>query len=172
MVTDEKKKMTLEEFMKLSDVSVELIEGNVVKEPTPSYGHQAIVVNILVEIANSINKNNTGKVVVAPMDVFLEETVVQPDVLFISTERLSIIKEDKIKGAPDVVFEVISPSNSHNDTKVKFDIYEKYGVKEYYLVYPEDRTVVKYVLIDGKYHEQYREKGIVRSESMNLEFNF
>lgn len=172
ILTDGKKKISLEEFMQLEDTHVELINGYVIKEPTPSYGHQTVVLDILIEIANRVRKNEIGQVLAAPMDVFLDDIVVQPDILFITTERLSIIQDDKIKNAPDVVFEVISPSNTHNDTKVKFDIYEKYGVKEYFLVYPEDKTVIKYILVDGRYHEQYREKAFVNSEAMKCEFNF
>ena len=106
------------------------------------------------------------------MDVLLGENVLQPDLIFISKDRLGIVTDGKIKEVPDVVFEIISPSNSFRDTKVKFDIYERFGVKEYIIVYPDDKTVVKYVLIDGKYHEQYRDTGFVKSEAMSCEVNF
>jgi len=170
--TTEKKKMTLEEFMLLPDVNVELLDGQMVQEPTPLYWHQKLSMDIATEIAILLKKNRKGEITAAPMDVFLGKHVVQPDLLFIATERLNIIKEGKIKGAPDVVFELISPSNAFNDTKVKFDIYEQFGVKEYFIIYPDDKTVVKYVLTDGKYHEQYREIGLVKSELMGCELIF
>ena len=170
--TEVKKKLTVEEFMQLPDVNIELIDGQIVQEPTPTYGHQKIVGDILVEIAIQLRQSKKGQIVTAPMDVFIGDNVVQPDLLFISTERLNIVQEGKIKDAPDVVFEIISPSNSFRDTKVKFDIYEQFGVKEYFIVYPDDKTVVKYVLSNGKFHEEYREIGFVRSELMSCEVNF
>ena len=170
--TEVKKKLSVEEFMELPDVCVELIDGQVVKEPMPTYGYQKISLSIATEIYIQLKQSHKGEIVVAPMDVFIGEHVVQPDLLFISTERLNIIKEGKIKAAPDVVFEVISPSNAFNDTKVKFDIYEQFGVKEYFIVYLDDKTVVKYVLSNGRFHEEYREIGLVKSEAIGCEVNF
>jgi len=167
-----KKKLTVEEFMQLPYEQIELIDGNMVQEPAPTYGHQKISLNIATEIATQLKLTHKGEIVAAPVDVFLGNHVVQPDLLFIATERLNIIQDGRIKDAPDVVFEIISPSNAFNDTKVKFDIYEQFGVKEYFIVYPDDKTVVKYVLTDGKFHEQYREIGFVKSEVMGCEVNF
>lgn len=172
ITTETKKKVTLEEFMQYPEVNIELINGNVFQEPTPTYGHQKISLNIVTEIYAQLKHNHKGEIVTAPMDVFLDDNVVQPDLLFIAAERLNIIVDGKIKGAPDVVFEIISPSNAYRDTKEKFDIYEQFGVKEYFIVYPEDKTVVKYILTNGKFHEQYRETGFVKSEAMACEINF
>ncbi|MDB5283248.1 MAG: hypothetical protein JWO06_2323 [Bacteroidota bacterium] len=172
IVTEIKKKLTVEEFMQIPDAHIELIDGFVVKEASPGYGHQTVVGDIFTEIKIQLRKSKSGEIVVAPMDVFLGTHVVQPDLIFISTARLTIVRDGKIHDAPDVIFEIISPSNAFSDTKVKFDIYEQFGVKEYFIVYPEDKTVVKYVLTDGKYHEQYREIGVVRSEIIACEINF
>jgi Uma2 family endonuclease len=171
--TKEKKKLTVEEFMKLPDVNIELIDGQIVSEPTPLYGHQKISLSIAAEIFIQLKRSNKGEIVTAPMDVFIGgDLVVQPDLLFITREKENIIRDGKIQGVPDVVFEIISPSNAFHDTKVKFDIYQQFGIKEYFIVYPDDKTVVKYVLTDGKYHEQYREIGLVKSEIMGCEINF
>lgn len=172
ILTEEKKKVTPAEFMQLNEVNVELIDGEIVREPTPDYGHQFLSGNLYFKILQALHANGKGQSVCAPMDVVLGEYVVQPDILFISTERLHIIVDGKITAAPDVVFELVSPSNAFNDTKRKFDIYERYGVKEYFLVYPEDKTVVKYALQNNRYHEVYREKGLVTSEAMDCSFNF
>jgi len=166
------KKVTLEEFAQLSDVCVELIHGRIVRKPTPNYEHQKTVGSILGELVLELRKNHKGEAILSPIDVFIAGHVLQPDLLFIATERLGIIGEEKIKGSPDVIFEVTEYATNFNDTKVKFDIYEQFGVKEYFIVYPDDKTVVKYVLTDGKFHEQYREIGFVKSEAMNCEVNF
>jgi len=167
--TETKKKLTLEEFFQLPYENIELINGDVVQEPSPTYGHQKILVNIVGEISFHLRNNYRGDLIVAPADVLLDKNVLQPDILFISKERLNIITDGKVSGAPDVVLEIISPSNAFNDTKVKFDIYEQFGVKEYFIIYPDDKTVVKYVLANGKYHEQYREIGLIKSEVIDCE---
>ena len=174
ILTVEKKKMTHEEFMQLPDVCVEFIDGYVVKEPTPLYGHQEVSVNLVVQIFTRLQSNNKGKIVTTPLDVFLDDDIVQPDLLFMSAERIGqLLGEDgKVHGAPDVVFEIISPSTAIKDTNKKFKIYEQHGVKEYFIVYPDDKMVIKYVLENGMYHEQYREIGFVQSEPMGCEFHF
>jgi Uma2 family endonuclease len=170
--TETKKKLTMEEFMSLPYEHIELIDGNMVQEASPTYGHQSIVADILTEIKIQLRESKKGNIVPAPMDVLLGSDVLQPDLIFILSDRASIVVEGKIQGTPDVVFEIISPSNAFKDTKIKFDIYEKFGVKEYFIVYPDDKTVVKYVLIEEKFHEQYREIGFVKSEVMGCEGNF
>lgn len=170
--TEIKKKLTVEEFMELTDVHVELIDGSIVNEPAPTYGHQVIVGDIFLEVATQLKKSKLGRIVVAPVDVVLGNQVVQPDLVFISNERLYIIKDGRVSETPEVVFEITSPSNAFKDTKVKFDIYEQCGVKEYFIVYPDDKTVVKYVLSNGKFHEEYREIGFVKSDIMECEVNF
>ena len=174
ILTDEKKKMSLEEFMKLPYERAELIDGIafVNEDWSPTYGHQSSASKIVGKLLARWAGSSEGEVLFAPIDVFLGDAVVQPDVLFISESSKNIIEEDGLHGAPDVIFEIISPSNAHHDLKVKFHIYETHGVKEYFIVYPEDKEVVKYVLIDGKYHEQYREIAFVKSAIMDVEFNF
>lgn len=171
--TEVKKKITLEEFFQIPEERIELIDGYVVREEeSPLYEHQRVITNIISEITWQLKKSHRGEVVPAPMDVLLGEHVVQPDILFIAAERLNIIIDGRIKGSPDVVFEIISPSNAFKDTKVKFDIYQQFGVKEYFIVYPNDKTVVKYVLQEGKFHEQYREIGFVKSDIIACAINF
>ncbi|HWB64390.1 MAG TPA: Uma2 family endonuclease [Chitinophagales bacterium] len=170
--TEVKKKITLEEFMQLPDENIELINGQIVQEPTPVYGHQKISVIIASEIYAQLKDNNRGDIIAAPMDVILGENVLQPDLLFIAAGRLSIAGSGRVVGPPDVVFEIISPSNAYRDTKEKFDLYEQFGVEEYFIVYPDDKMVVKYALSDGKYHEAYRETGIVKSEIIGCDISF
>jgi Uma2 family endonuclease len=170
--TEMTNKITLEEFWKLPYENVEYINGHVVHEESPIYEHQRISVSLVGEIYAQLKKTRLGEIVSAPMDVVIGELVVQPDLLFIARERLNIIQDGKVKGAPDVVVEIISPSNAFHDTKVKFDIYQQFGVKEYFIVYPDDKTVIKYVLVDGKYHEEYREIALVKSQIMGCEVNF
>jgi len=98
------------------------------------------------------NKNDNGLLVNAPMDVkFDEGNVLQPDILYITEDRKSEIVKDRIEGAPDLVVEILSPSNAYYDLRQKKDIYEKYGVKEYIIIDPIAQNADLYVLKDGVY---------------------
>ena len=104
---------------------------------------------------------------VAPTDVVLaEDTVVQPDILFINKERLDIIKEAAIMDSPDLIVEIVSPSSASYDTVEKRDIYEEYGVKEYWLVFPQEKVIEVLTLENNIYREfcKGRKTGVVRSK--------
>src|SRR5438105_296318 len=99
-------------------------------------------------------------------------SIFQPDILFVSKENLSRIERDGIHGTPDLVIEILSPSNAYNDFATKLHIYEKYGVSEYFIVDPETREVIAYRLSAGKFKEAYREQGIIISKILNRQFHF
>ena len=89
-----------------------------------------------------VGDRKLGKVYYSPIDVVLSRhNVVQPDILFISRERLGIIKEACIRGAPDLVIEILSPSTEEWDRIIKRQIYGRYGVREYWIVDPEGRSI-------------------------------
>ena len=95
---------------------------------------------------------NLGTVLFAPIDVFLDEhTSPQPDVVFISSDRLSLITNDGIMGVPTLVAEVISPSSIYYDRVTKKQLYERFGVQEYWLVDPADAYIEMYTLQNGRY---------------------
>jgi Uma2 family endonuclease len=170
----EKKKATVEDYMKLPEgAPFELIEGNLVQEPSPEYGHQRASMSLSSDMHQFVRKNNLGEVLAAPMDVYLDEkNVYQPDILFIAKENLSRIERNGIHGAPDLVIEIISPSNSYKDFATKLHIYEKHGVREYFIVDPETKEVIAYRLSEGKFKEAYREEGVIISKILNQEFHF
>ena len=120
----------------------ELIEGDFYVVPAPSFRHQIISRNLGTLLWDFVRGRGLGQVVSAPTDVvFSQETVVQPDILFISNERRGIITEDNVSGAPDLVVEVLSPSTAERDRELKLTIYARYGVREYWIVDLEDRSV-------------------------------
>ncbi len=109
--------------------------------------------------------HNNGFVVSAPMDVkFDDGNVLKPDILYISPERKEEIVKDRIEGAPDLVVEILSPSNAYYDLRLKKDIYEKYGVKEYIIIDPIARNADLYVLQDGVY---YLHQKALKNETLN-----
>ena len=120
----------------------ELIEGDFYVVPAPSFRHQIISRNLGTLLWEFVRGEGLGQVVWAPTDVVLSlESVVQPDILFISNERRGIITEDSVSGAPDLVVEILSPSTAERDRELKRTLYARYGVREYWIVDPEDSSV-------------------------------
>jgi Uma2 family endonuclease len=77
--------------------------------------------------------------------------IVQPDLVIVSVTRKSILTPSKIKGIPDLIVEILSPSTSKNDTQIKRELYEKFAVPEYWIVDPDDQSVLQLVLQDSRY---------------------
>ena len=120
----------------------ELIEGDFHVVPGPSFRHQTVSANIGEILRGFVRKEKLGTVLWAPFEVVLSpESVVQPDILFVSNERREIITEDNVAGAPDLVVEILSPSTAERDRELKLTLYTRYGVREYWIVDPEDSTV-------------------------------
>src|SRR3990172_920502 len=113
----EKKKYTYEDYLKTpKDKRYELIDGELLMRPSPTPSHQRVSRKLEFILESFITKNNLGEIFYAPCDVYLDnENVVQPDILFISKERLNIIGDKNIQGAPDLVIEILSESNAYRD---------------------------------------------------------
>ena len=119
----------------------ELLEGDLLVSPSPNRRHQRIVHN-LVRVLGPVEDAGLGEVYSAPFDVvFDRHTVFEPDVMFIRTERLGILTERNVSGAPDLVVEVLSESTRDADLGGKLRAYGKHGVGEYWAVDPDANTV-------------------------------
>jgi len=174
----EKKRYTYEDYAKLPEgAPYQLIGGELIMTPAPTPYHQRISSKLGYFLCDFIFKRNLGEVFNAPIDVYFEETeTYQPDIIFISKERLDIIKETKIEGAPDLVIEILSPATAYYDLRKKFKIYEKHGVKEYWIVDPEEKSIEIYQNQEGKFKliQMAKEKDTVNSSlfkdfELNLE---
>jgi Uma2 family endonuclease len=116
---------------------------------SPTTAHNFIAGNIYNLFYNFL-KGKTCKTLMAPTDVwFSDDDLTIPDVLIVCDR--SKIQGKRIQGAPDLIVEVLSPSTAKNDLSYKKDLYEKHGVKEYWLVDPRTREIVRYILRDGRY---------------------
>jgi Uma2 family endonuclease len=151
----------------------ELIKGKIYMSPSPVTNHQRIIFKISRLIADFVEVHNLGEVFVAPFDVYLDENnnAVQPDIIFVAKENLSIIKEH-IHGVPDLLIEVLSEGNKSHDLKTKKDLYEKFGVKEYWIIDPTTKEAVGYFLTQGKYDKSISEIGKIDSKLLNHSFEF
>src|SRR5215203_3404673 len=140
---------------------VELIRGQIYKmSPAPRTKHQLVTGSLYGEMYNQF-KGHPCKLFIAPFDVRLPvrnrkknheiTTVVKPDVCVICDE--SKIDELGCVGAPDLIIEVLSPGNSKKDIRIKHEVYEEAGVKEYWVVYPVEESVAVFVLSqENKYN--------------------
>ncbi len=152
LTADKKKKYTVEDYLLLEEgAPFQLINYDLIMSPSPIPIHQVISAKLTQALLNFLDsKNNNGFLVSAPMDVkFDEGNVLQPDVIYISEERIPELIKDRIVGAPDLVIEILSPSNAYYDLRQKKDIYEKYGVKEYIIIDPIQENADLYILKDG-----------------------
>ncbi|MEO0196034.1 MAG: Uma2 family endonuclease [candidate division WOR-3 bacterium] len=149
MKVDVKEKVwTYEDYLKLEDDKrYEVINGRLVEMPAPGFEHQDILTELILKFKVFTKENTLGKVIPSPFDVILSESVVvQPDIVYISKENLKNIKEGRLFWAPDLVVEIVSPSTTRRDTVVKKGIYENFGVKEYWIVYPDEKAIEVWVL--------------------------
>ena len=119
----------------------ELMEGELIMVPSPSFEHQRLSRNLEFILYSFVKEKKLGTVIDAPLDVHLGEDVVQPDILFVSKERASIITEEEIRGAPDLVVEILSPATAERDRTYKKTLYARHGVREYWIVDPEEKTI-------------------------------
>ena len=130
----------------------ELIDGVPYLMAMPSLRHQEVVGNIFILLKNFL-KGKPCKVYL-PLDVrlnaaTLDNTVVQPDIIVVCDH--SVLDKAGIKGVPDMVIEILSPSTARYDKITKFNKYLESGVREYWIVDPESKTVAVNILDDGKY---------------------
>lgn len=124
----------------------ELLGGELVVSPSPSWQHQQIAWK-LVEFLNKAVRAGFGTAAFAPMDVVLDDhNVVQPDLLFISEGRPEINANGTVQGAPDLVIEILSESTRGRDLGAKLRIYARFGVRFYWAVDPEEEAVRIYEL--------------------------
>jgi Uma2 family endonuclease len=165
---------TVQDYLQLAEgAPFQLLNGKLIMSPARNRKHQQLIGLLYRLIADYVEKNNSGEVYFAPFDVYLDDdNVVQPDICFFSKNRLHLLGDRGAEAAPDLVVELLSPSNAYYDLRYKLELYERFGVAEYFIADPEDNTVMAYLLINGKYKEQYREKGIMNSGVLAANFNW
>ncbi len=133
----------------------ELWDGSLIIMPAPSIRHQMIIKRLVKAFLAFDPDEVRGELLFAPADVVLSpEWVVQPDILFVSSERRDIIHFQRIYGAPDLVVEVLSPRTTQSDRTAKRDAYAKAGVGEYRMLDADAEAITVLVLTDGEYIEQ------------------
>ena len=150
--TEHAVKRTYEDYCRApGDKRYELLDGELMMVPAPNRTHQRILLRLGRELARATEQHGMGEVFVAPFDVVLSDTdVVQPDVLFISRAREDRSTEENVRGAPDLVIEILSPSTADRDVGYKHELYGRHGVLEYWVVDPVAETVAVHRQRDGR----------------------
>ena len=123
------------------DQRYELLDGALVVLPTPNIAHQRVLGDLSFALHDFVREKRVGEVFLRVAVVFADTNVVEPDITFVSASRMDIVESDNIRGAPDLVVEIISPSNPERDVVRKRDIYARNGVGEYWIVDPEARSI-------------------------------
>ncbi|MFN8577686.1 MAG: Uma2 family endonuclease [Candidatus Sericytochromatia bacterium] len=152
MIT-EQKKITYKDYYLIEDGNrYEVINGVLIMLPAPDLWHQKYSRNLEVKMVNHCKNLDLGEIFDAPCDVILEtNVVVQPDILFVKKENENILEKRGVFGSPNLIVEILSKSSIKIDRFDKFKLYEKYGVEEYWILDPENKSIEVFLLINGKY---------------------
>ena len=138
------------------DRRYQVLEGELIVSPSPSTRHQRLLQRLNRALDGHVQATGAGEVFFAPYDVVLRAerpaTVLQPDIVFVSTARAAIVTKANVQGPPDLVVEVLSPANARLDTVRKLNLFARFGVPEYWIVGHEfDRIDVFRLGPEGRY---------------------
>jgi Uma2 family endonuclease len=146
----------LQRAREASNDRFELIEGELFVTPSPTPRHQDISGNLYTLFRTVVFESGRGRVYYAPLDVRLaENTIVQPDLIVVLSDRQFILTVSRVEGAPSLAAEIVSPSTSAYDRVTKRNLYARHGVPEYWLIDPEAKSIT--ILSDpreGRYHTE------------------
>ena len=145
-------KFTYEDFLNFPDDGKrhEIIDGEHYVTPSPNTKHQRIVSRLDRALGRYLDHHPLGEVFVAPFDVvFSDLDVVEPDLLYISRERAHVLTDTHVRGAPDLVVEILSPDTRKTDESTKRKLYERFDVHEYWVVDPELDAIKVYRRVEG-----------------------
>ena len=147
-------RLTYEDFLALPDDGkrYEILDGDLYMSPSPRTLHQRLLLRLAIILGEHVRCKGLGEVFIAPFDVVLgDNDIVEPDIVFVSEANRSIITEENIRGVPDLLVEVLSPTRPQYDLKNKRAVYARCGVPFYWIVDPEGRRLTELQLLDRAY---------------------
>ncbi len=141
-IDEDRDDFTVADYMLLPEgAPFELLNGKLNYIPSPFRKHQVAAMNLSASMHFHVKKQQLGQVLPAPMDVhFGEKNIVQPDLIFVSNDRKSILK-DYVKGAPDFIVEILSFGTKNKDFGEKKELYGTHNVLEYWIIDPDEMTI-------------------------------
>ncbi len=152
----------------------EVIFDELIMAPSPSMEHQSILIKLTAVLFQFLNENSVGVLLTAPFDVYFEQyqSVVQPDLFVVLNEEKSILQKNGVHGVPSLIIEIISTNRAY-DTQRKRTLYEKAGVKEYFMTDPGNKKTTLLTLnSSGAYLQTYEAIGQLRSDLLQCEITF
>jgi Uma2 family endonuclease len=147
--------LTYEDYCALpaDGLRYEIVDGALFSEPSPRRSHQEAAFRLATLLDAHARARGLGKVYIAPFDVILDRTtVLVPDVIFVARDRLGIVAERGVEGAPDLIVEILSPGTGRRDRVAKLNAYTRHGVQHYWLVDPVEKTLEALELGEGAYN--------------------
>lgn len=152
-----RRKLTYEDYVLFPEDGQrhEIIDGEHYVSPAPTPKHQRVSMRLSIRVGGFVESRGLGEVFAAPTDVLLSRhDIVQPDLLFISNERASILNDKNVQGAPDLVIEILSSSTRKLDEDLKPGRYELLGVREYWIVDPMAERVLVFLAEGGAFRQE------------------
>ena len=150
-----RKMLTYDDYVRFTPSesgNYELHDGQIIYTPSPKPKHQKLSMRLSSQLFSHVDRHQLGEILTAPMDVvFNPNDTFQPDILFLSNDRLPLIGNAKIEGAPDLVVEILSASNTPKEMGYKKVIYELSGVKEYWVINLEKEILTQYENVEGEF---------------------
>jgi Uma2 family endonuclease len=158
----------LQELRERTNDRLELIDGEVYVTPAPTRMHQLVSRRLNELLLQVVVRQGAGEFFYAPYDVKLADgSIVQPDLVAVTRDRLAVFTESGSDGGPDFVVEIVSPSTGRSDRVIKRDLYARHGVPEYWLVDPDARTVTIY---SEPREGQYRRERVTTDTAVSVTF--
>lgn len=150
LTIDKTKEWTVDDYLLLGEIKTpcQLINGELVMSPAPKPSHQRVARKIFKVLDAA---NLPGEIFFSPIDLYINSrNVFQPDLVYLADSNKDYLTERGIEGPPDIIVEIISPSNSYTDRNQKKNTYLKFGVKEYWIVDPGNKTIEIYTPAGGE----------------------
>jgi Uma2 family endonuclease len=137
-------RLTYADYLSLPEdgLRYEILDGELAVTASPTTLHQRVSRDLEFALHRQVRELGLGEVFNAPVDVILADTTITvPDLVFIARENAAIVTTRAIEGPPDLIVEILSPSTAQRDRGVKAQLFARYGVREYWIVDPEERTL-------------------------------
>ncbi len=152
-----------------TNLPTELWDGEIIMSAAPRPVHQRIAARTWKLLDEFVAARKLGEAFISPIDVVMSgRQAVQPDVVFVSTAKESIVQENCIRGVPDLLVEVISEGTWRRDRVDKKALYEQFGVAEYWIIDPDSRLIEIFTLTKGSYQSHARGVGVEKVGSKLL----
>jgi Uma2 family endonuclease len=125
----------------------EILDGELFVTPAPAPRHQTVLANLVLVLEQYVRPRRLGRIFFSPIDLILAPTTIaQPDLLFVPSGKRAIVTGRGIEAAPDLVVEVVSPHSARQDRQTKAALYGRFGIPNYWILDPAERTFEAFAL--------------------------